>query len=241
MGTTPNRLISGRFNGLGRAFGKPLKWLNCFHPFAHRAEATVLIRRVFERRHKNSLAISSPKCHHFSGVEKLETILLENLGQFTGFVRKRISDPELAADIVQDSLLKALKSGDQLRENENVTAWFYKILRNAIIDVYRRRDVSERAVEKLKVDLESAEEITTEVCRCMNAIIPTLKPEYAELIRRVDLAENSPANVATELGITTNNLTVRLHRARAQLRERLEQTCQMCSTHGCLNCTCDPA
>jgi len=169
----------------------------------------------------------------------METILLENLEHFTAFVRRRISDPELAADVVQDSLLKALKSGEQLRENENVTAWFYKILRNAIIDVYRRRDVSERAIEKLKVDLETAEETKSEVCRCLDGIIPTLKPEYAELIRKVDLLENSPADVAKELGITTNNLTVRLHRARTQLRERLEQTCQMCSKHGCLNCTCD--
>lgn len=171
---------------------------------------------------------------------KMETVLLENLEQFTAFVRRRISDPELVADIVQDSLLKALKSGDQLRENENVTAWFYKILRNAIIDVYRRRNVNERAIEKLKVDLDTAtEETKSETCRCIDGIIPTLKPEYAELIRKVDLAENSPANVAKELGITTNNLTVRLHRARTQLRERLEQTCQLCSKHGCLSCcTC---
>jgi len=190
-------------------------------------------------RMKVSLGSSPNSRQRFANMEKSETILLENLGQFTAFVQKRISDPDLAADIVQDSLLKALKSGDQLRENENVTAWFYKILRNAIIDVYRRRDVNERAIEKLKVDLETTEETKTEICRCMNALIPTLKPEYAELIRRVDLAENSPASVASELGITTNNLTVRLHRARAQLRERLEQTCQMCSTHGCLNCTCD--
>ncbi len=172
-------------------------------------------------------------------MEKMETVLLENLERFTAFVRRRIADPELAADIVQDSLLKALKSAGQLREDENVTAWFYKILRHAIIDVYRRRDVNERAVEKLKVDLETGgEEIETEVCRCIDGIIPTLKPEYAELIRKVDLAENSPTKVAKELGITTNNLTVRLHRARTQLRQRLEQTCQMCSTHGCLNCTC---
>ncbi|MEP6663179.1 MAG: sigma-70 family RNA polymerase sigma factor [Verrucomicrobiota bacterium] len=169
----------------------------------------------------------------------LETILLHNLDQFTAFVRRRISEPELAADIVQDSLLKALRSGDQLLEDENIIAWFYKILRHAIIDVYRRRAVNQRAIEKLKVDLESDEEIKSEICRCLDGIIPTLKPEYAELIRKVDLAENSPAQVAKELGITTNNLTVRLHRARAQLRERLEQTCQMCSKHGCLNCTCD--
>ncbi len=172
-------------------------------------------------------------------MEKMETILLQNLDQFTAFVRRRIADPELAADVVQDSLLKALKSAEQFHENENVTAWFYKILRNAIIDVYRRRDVSQRAIEKLTVDLNTAEESKSEICRCIEGIIPTLKPEYAELIRKVDLAENSPANIAKELGITTNNLTVRLHRARAQLRERLEQTCQMCSTHGCLNCTCD--
>jgi RNA polymerase sigma-70 factor (ECF subfamily) len=35
-----------------------------------------------------------------------------------------------------------------------------------------------------------------------------------------------------------NNLKVRLHRGRKQLRERIEQTCRACATHGCLDCIC---
>ena len=44
--------------------------------------------------------------------------------------------------------------------------------------------------------------------------------------------------VAERLDITRNNLKVRHHRARQQLRERLEETCRTCATHGCIDCTC---
>lgn len=174
-------------------------------------------------------------------MDQLEAALTENLEQFTAFARSRISDPELASDVVQESLLKALKSADQLKENENAVAWFYKILRHSIIDLYRHREVDKRAIEKLmtEADVEPNDAEEKMVCRCFERLLPTLKPEYAELIRSVDLNENSLADVSKRVGITTNNLNVRLHRARNQLRERLEQTCGMCSKHGCLNCTCE--
>jgi RNA polymerase sigma-70 factor (ECF subfamily) len=41
------------------------------------------------------------------------------------------------------------------------------------------------------------------------------------------------------LGITVNNLAVRLHRARKQMRARLEKFCRDCSTAACVDCTCD--
>ena len=43
----------------------------------------------------------------------IETQLFENVKEFVGFARKRLGDPELAADAVQESLLKALKAVDQ--------------------------------------------------------------------------------------------------------------------------------
>ena len=43
------------------------------------------------------------------------------------------------------------------------------------------------------------------------------------------------------LGLATNNLTPDLHRARQPLRAELTQSCKVCSKHGCLDCTCDPA
>jgi RNA polymerase sigma-70 factor (ECF subfamily) len=58
------------------------------------------------------------------------------------------------------------------------------------------------------------------------------------LLQRVDLDGASPKDAASALGLTLNNLNVRLHRARQRLREKLEATCQVCSKHGCLDCSC---
>jgi len=71
--------------------------------------------------------------------------------------------------------------------------------------------------------------------------VDTLKPEYAEAIRRVDLGGASVGGFATEAGITAGNASVRLHRAHAALKQRLLATCGACATHGCLDCRCGSA
>ena len=170
----------------------------------------------------------------------IETQLLENVREFTAFARKRLRDPELAADVVQESLLKALRSSDQLRDKENAKAWFYRILRRTIIDLYRGRDVRERALEDLERELDGVQNGEEErvVCSCMERLLPRMAAQYSELIRRIDLKEENPDLVAAELGITQNNLNVRLHRARQQLKSRLEENCRVCAKHGCLDCHC---
>ena len=85
-------------------------------------------------------------------------------------------------------------------------------------------------------ELES--ELQKVVCQCIHDLVPTLKPEYAALLRRVDLEERSIADIADEDGMTANNVRVRLHRARKALRKQLERSCGTCATHGCLDCTC---
>jgi DNA-directed RNA polymerase specialized sigma24 family protein len=73
----------------------------------------------------------------------------------------------------------------------------------------------------------------------MGRLLPTLKPEYSELVQKIDLDGSDPDEVACSLGITRGNLNVRLHRAREALRKSLELSCGACSKHGCLNCTCE--
>lgn len=169
--------------------------------------------------------------------------LVGSLNEFLAFARGRLGEPELAADAVQESLLKALRSAKQIRDEESVKAWFYRILRRTIIDLYRRRAVQQRANENLQRELDSpvSHEEERTVCACMQKLLPALKPEYSTLLRRLDLNGEDVAPVATSLGITKNNLTVRLHRARQQLRHRLEEVCRVCAQHGCLDCTCDEA
>ena len=164
--------------------------------------------------------------------------LLSRLDEFTAFVRRRVGDPDLAADVVQDALAKALAAADDLRDDERLEAWFYRILRTTIADALERRATARRrgAGELTEPVAESAERAV--VCACLDAAVDTLKPEYAEVLRRVDLGGEEPEAVASALGITAVNLKVRRHRARETLRERLVAACRTCGTHGCRDCDC---
>lgn len=174
---------------------------------------------------------------------KAEDALLANLNAFLAFARKRVGDPHLAEDVVQDSLLKALRSARKPARDEDMVAWFYRILRRSIIDLYRRRDVRGRALERFQAELPQQPDAAAErvLCQCVKRLLPGLPDQYRDVLQRVDLDGASPADAASALGLTPNNVTVRLHRARQRLRAGLKQSCKMCSKHGCLDCTCDPA
>lgn len=175
-------------------------------------------------------------------LQDVEERLAASRTEFLKFVRSRISDPELAEDVLQTAFVRAIASSDSLRDGDRVVPWFYRILRNGIVDAYRRRAVLRHHAVSLD-DLELPEQpddaIETLLCRCFEPLIETLKPEYADVLRSVDLGGEPTDAAAERLGITANNLKVRRHRARVALRERIEQTCRICSAHGCLDCTCE--
>jgi len=166
--------------------------------------------------------------------------LVENHREFLRFLEARVRDRATAEDILQAAFVRSMEKADTIRDPESVVAWFYRLLRNAIIDHYRKsgRDARNVEPEKAEAVLAYEDELKGVVCACVEALIPTLKPEYAEMIRRVDLKEEPLADVAEALGITTNNATVRLHRARQGLKKQLERSCGTCATHGCLDCRC---
>ncbi len=172
--------------------------------------------------------------------------LLKNESAFRSFLRRRIGDEALAEDLLQQSLIRAVQSHHFVRNDESVMAWFYKILRHTLIDYYRSNGAEARRNEAFLQELTLSgddkeppiDEVKATVCTCLYRLLPKLRSNYAELIRRIDLEEESPKRVAEELKISHSNLTVRLHRARQALRASLEQSCGVCSKHGCLNCTC---
>jgi RNA polymerase sigma factor (sigma-70 family) len=172
--------------------------------------------------------------------------LLENESAFRQFVRRRVVAEVVAEDILQQSLIRAVERHHSLRNDESAVPWFYRILRHTLVDYYRSRGAEVRCNEaflqemtvsgsQLEPPLDEAKET---VCTCLHRLLPGLRGNYAELIRRIDLDGESPEHVAEELKISRNNLTVRLHRARQALRTSLEDACGICSRHGCLNCTC---
>lgn len=173
-------------------------------------------------------------------MSRLENSLLKNLQTFIGFARQRVGDAHLAEDVVQESLIKALAADRQPAGEEDTVAWFYRILRRSIIDLYRRNDARGRALERLANELPETPSAAEErvLCQCFKRLLPLVPEQYRDLLQRIDLDNQDPAEVAAALGVTRNNLTVRLHRARKHLREMLSRNCRACSKHGCLDCTC---
>ncbi|MBS1822679.1 MAG: sigma-70 family RNA polymerase sigma factor [Acidobacteria bacterium] len=168
--------------------------------------------------------------------------LLAQRRQFLAFVQRRVSDAGLAEDILQTAYLRAFEHQDDFQQNESAVAWFYRLLRNAVIDSYRRQATKTKALEAWARELETAEqptaEIENEVCGCLHGIVDGLKTEYSEILRAVDLGEQNVKDFAGQHGLSATNAGVRVHRARAALRKQLLRTCASCAEHGCLNCTC---
>jgi len=170
----------------------------------------------------------------------IESTLIGSIDELLRYTKKRMGDDDLAADTLQLSLLKALRASESLRDDDKVFPWFYRILDNTIKDIYRGKKRERKYMEEYAGEIEHAarHEEKNAICKCLLQLLPSLKPSYAEVIKALDLDEEAPEMVATRLGITRSNLKVRRHRARQQLRLRLEESCGICATHGCLDCMC---
>ena len=171
------------------------------------------------------------------------TALVKNHRDFLAFLQKRVGNRALAEDILQEAFVRGLDKLSTLENDEAATAWFYRILRNAVIDHHRRRASADKKLEAFAAELERQVEPEAEVhgavCRCVGELASTLKPEYAEALRRVEIDGVTVKDYAAEAGVTSNNAAVRVFRAREALRRQVQRSCGTCADHGCLDCTCD--
>ena len=170
------------------------------------------------------------------------TQLVKGHREFLAFLERRVESRAVAEDILQAAFTRGLERGGDVQD-EKVVAWFYRVLRNAVIDHYRQRSSTARAMEawgREFPDVQEPEaELRREIYHCVSGLLETLKPEYREALRIVDLEEGKLKDLAQQSGITAENAAVRVHRARAALRRRIEQACGTCSVHGCLDCSCE--
>jgi RNA polymerase sigma-70 factor, ECF subfamily len=171
--------------------------------------------------------------------------LLENRAKFVSFVQKHVNSPSDAEDIVQSAFVRSVEKADTIDDQESVVAWFYRVLRNSIIDHYRRRAARDRGTEEFAREMRDLEQRLAfdpsdrnEICQCVKPLLDALKPEYRDALTLVDLEEKPLRDLAAASGITDNNAAVRVHRARQALRKQVQLTCGACATHGCVDCRC---
>jgi RNA polymerase sigma factor (sigma-70 family) len=173
--------------------------------------------------------------------------LVANHRELLAFVQRRVGDRALAEDILQDAFVKSLDKIDSIQDS--AIGWFYRVLRNAIIDRQRRQAAAARRLQAFAAEQEIEDgieealaapdvELRDVVCQCVTRLTDTLKPEYAIALRRIDIAGVPVKAFADEAGISVSNAGVRVFRAREALRRQVARACGTCAEHGCLDCTC---
>lgn len=174
--------------------------------------------------------------------DRLSQILADHHREFLSFLERRVESRTLAEDLLQEAFARGLDRLDGLKEEESAVAWFYRLLRNAVIDHHRRRGSEVRALDAFARELEHHEqpapEFANAVCRCVTRVASTLKPEYRAALERIDVEGVPVKTFAAEAGISASNAGVRVFRARQALRKQLAVTCGVCAEHGCLDCSC---
>jgi RNA polymerase sigma-70 factor (ECF subfamily) len=169
-------------------------------------------------------------------------LLVESHAEFLAFLERRVGSRELAEELLQQAYVRGIERGGAIDDDGSAVAWFYRLLRNALVDHARRNDAASRALHRWADELASSpqvdESLHRTVCACVSKLLVTLRPEYAAALQAIELEGKKLGEFANQVGITPNNAAVRLHRARAALGERLRTSCGTCATHGCLDCTC---
>jgi RNA polymerase sigma-70 factor (ECF subfamily) len=135
-------------------------------------------------------------------------------------------DADLADDLTQEALTKALGRAGQLREADAVGAWLFTILNNCWRDHLRARrefsDVDE--LDEVIFDQRPGPEGDCErnqTCQRVRTAIAALPLAQRQIITLVDIEEYSYADVARILQVPVGTVMSRLSRARQALKSHL--------------------
>ncbi|MGY4385222.1 RNA polymerase sigma factor (sigma-70 family) [Pedobacter sp. UYP24] len=144
------------------------------------------------------------------------------------FALKFTNDEDDAKDLVQDTMLKAIRYSDRYQSGTNLRAWLYTILRNTFINDYRRNSRREQVVT-VTDDISSAQLSKSAACNLgegkftMNDIqfaLKKLQPElYTPFIKYFEGYKYH--EIADELNIPIGTVKTRIHVARQLLKKTL--------------------
>ncbi len=138
---------------------------------------------------------------------------------------------EDAEEVAQDVFIKAYRALADFRGTAKFTTWLYTIVNNTCITFLRKKKLEIHSLDNEKVfeiadnvdsgfsanQVEQKSKITM-----VNQAIALLGPDDAEVITLFYKAEQSLEEIAQILGVEANTAKVRLHRARARLKEKME-------------------
>lgn len=153
------------------------------------------------------------------------------------YVRARVA-PSDVDDVLQFAALRAIEKAYSLQDPDRVLHWLYRLHSNVASDVGRKRASEQRLLEAMTVEAQSAASEPPPQCGCSITQARQLNANYAAILDLVDVGGVPLAKAAEALNVSVNNATVRLHRARTALRERLLEHCGVTNASECADCRC---
>ncbi|MCI0658005.1 MAG: sigma-70 family RNA polymerase sigma factor [Acidobacteria bacterium] len=168
------------------------------------------------------------------GVATFEQEALKHLTSLYNFALGLTKNESDAADLVQETYLRALRFRHRFQAGTNLRAWLFKILRNAFIDSYWRR-TRELVMEDLEPQAGSATLAEVEGVRGaapgplnravrldLTEALEQLPDPFRIAILLSDVHGLSVQEIAEIMDCPANTVKTRLFRGRRFLRERLK-------------------
>lgn len=132
-------------------------------------------------------------------------------------------DPDLADDVVQETMIRAFRSLDRLQDERAIRPWLLTIARREHARVYERKRFDTRDVDALSATEAAliATQSDTDVDDMRTAIF-RLADDYREPLVLQVLIGLSTEEIAELMGIRRGAVLTRLHRARKKLIEQMK-------------------
>src|SRR5262245_57772313 len=169
---------------------------------------------------------------------RISDVVERERSRLRNFIRRRVPDPRDAEDILQDVFYELVEANRLLMPIEHVTGWLFRVARNRITDLFRRKrpeSFSDAAVADADDELLQVEDLLPspaagpEALYARGALLDELALAIAELPREQrevfvahELAGRSFKEIAAATGVSVNTLLSRKRYAVLHLRERLQ-------------------
>jgi RNA polymerase sigma factor (sigma-70 family) len=168
--------------------------------------------------------------------QRISEAIARDEPRLRNFIRRRVPDPRDAEDILQDVFYELVEANRLLMPIEHVTGWLFRVARNRIIDLFRKKrpesfsDAADEDGEVLRIeDLLPSPDAGPEALYFRHLLLDELElalDELPEEQREVFVAHEfegrSFKQMAAETGVSVNTLLSRKRYAVLHLRERLQ-------------------
>jgi RNA polymerase sigma factor (sigma-70 family) len=155
------------------------------------------------------------------------------------FIRKRVADQSDAEDILQEVFFELVEAYRLMKPVEQVTAWLFRVARNRITDLFRRRTREAQATEPAKFNEQGEELLLDELLpspdagpdaayargvlvEALDDALEELPAEQREVFIAHELMGYTFKELAEQSGTSVNTLLSRKHYAVLYLRKRLQ-------------------